>query len=262
MKTSASDEEQPGCERITPYGEQGATGKTEQVREMFDNIAPAYDFMNRAMTFGIDRLWRRRAVGKLQRHGAREILDVATGTADLAILLAQRIAGSHITGIDLSEGMIAVGRDKVDAAGLADRISLQQADCLALPFADNSFDAVTVAYGVRNFADLAAGYSEMARVLRPGGMLNVIELSTPQPPAVRPFYNLYTRRIIPAVGRAVSHDVRAYAYLPESIAAVPQDEEMLRLMRRAGLTDASVDRLTFGTCSIYTALKPALKPAH
>lgn len=223
---------------------------------MFDNIAPAYDFMNRAMTFGIDRLWRRRAVGMLRRHGTRRILDVATGTADLALLMARRLPQSAVTGVDLSEGMIAVGRRKVDEAGLGSRISLQCADCLALPFPDASFDAVTVAYGVRNFENLAAGYAEMARVLRPGGMLCVIELSTPRSPLVRPLYNIYTRRIIPAVGSMVAHDTRAYAYLPESIAAVPQGDDMLALMRRAGLAQTKCHPLTFGTCSIYTAVRP------
>ncbi len=263
MKTSVSENNAPqqaapagcGCEQVTPYGSRGDS-KAEQVRDMFDNIAPAYDFMNRAMTFGIDRLWRRRAVGMLRRHGARRILDVATGTADLALLMARMLPQSAVTGVDLSEGMIAVGRRKVDEAGLGSRICLQCADCLALPFPDASFDAVTVAYGVRNFESLAAGYAEMARVLRPGGRLCVIELSTPRSPLVRPLYNLYTRHIIPAVGRLVAHDTRAYAYLPESIAAVPQGDDMLALMRRARLTQTKCHPLTFGTCSIYTAVRP------
>lgn len=243
------------CEQITPYGSSGTPGKTGQVREMFDNIAPAYDFMNRAMTLGIDKLWRRKAVNIVRNHGGKKILDVATGTGDLAIALARRIDGATVTGADLSEGMIEIGREKVDKAGLSSRITLEATDCMNLPMDDETFDCVTVAYGVRNFEDLRRGYAEMARVLRPGGMIAVIELSTPTSPLVKPLYRLYTRGIIPAVGRMISHDSRAYSYLPESIAAVPQGEEMLSLMREAGLTDARCLPLTFGTCSIYTAIK-------
>lgn len=239
-------------EKINPY-----TGdsrhKSEQVREMFDAIAPAYDFMNRAMTFGIDRLWRRRAVRLMRDIPHGDVLDIATGTGDLAILMAERLDGSHVTGVDLSEGMIEIGRRKVAERGLDGRISLTTGDCLALPFPDNSFDCITCAYGVRNFENLAAGYKEMERVLRPGGLLVVLELSTPPSPVVKPFYTLYTRFLIPTVGRMVSKDTRAYSYLPESIAAVPQREEMCRVMRDAGLTDCRYIPLTFGTCTIYTA---------
>ncbi|MCI9608259.1 MAG: bifunctional demethylmenaquinone methyltransferase/2-methoxy-6-polyprenyl-1,4-benzoquinol methylase UbiE [Muribaculaceae bacterium] len=243
------------CEEITPYGDNGR-GKGGQVREMFDSIAPAYDFMNRAMTLGIDKLWRRTAVKTLSGHGAGDVLDVATGTGDLAIQIARAIGDANVTGIDLSANMIGVGAKKIADAGLADRVRLTQGDCLALPMADNSFDAVTVAYGVRNFENLAKGYAEMARVLRPGGMLLVLELSTPENRAVRPLYNIYTRCIIPSVGRLISGDSDAYTYLPKSIAAVPQGEAMLDLMRGAGLVDARCRRFTFGVCSMYTAIKP------
>ena len=241
-------------EKITPYTDD-SRHKSEQVREMFDAIAPAYDFMNRAMTFGIDRLWRRKAVRLMRDVPHKDVLDIATGTGDLAILMADRLSGSHVTGVDLSEGMIEVGRRKVADHGLAGRVTLTTGDCLALPFADDSFDCITCAYGVRNFEDLEAGYLEMCRVLRPGGLLVVLELSTPPSALVRPFYNLYTRSIIPAVGRMVSKDTRAYSYLPESIAAVPQREEMCGVMRRAGLADCRYIPLTFGTCTIYTATK-------
>lgn len=242
------------CESINPY-ESDPRSKTQQVRTMFDNIAPAYDFMNRAMTFGIDRIWRRKAVGMLAGKKPVRILDVATGTGDLAMLLARRIPGSVITGIDLSEGMISVGEKKISQAGLTDRISLQAGDCLNMPWPDDTFDAVTVAYGVRNFENLLKGYREMLRVLRPGGSICVIELSTPTSPIVKPLYRFYTRCIIPAVGRMVSKDVRAYAYLPESIAAVPQREAMTDLMTQGGFTGAAYRTLTFGTCCIYTATK-------
>ena len=243
------------CEKVNPYGSDGRR-KSQQVREMFDNIAPAYDFMNRAMTLGgIDKLWRRKAIRMLAADRPRRILDVATGTGDLAIQLARQIPGSEVTGIDLSEGMIEVGRRKVDRASLADRITLRQGDCLQLPFADATFDAVTVAYGVRNFENLEQGYREMLRVLRPGGRLIVIELSTPRNPLVKPLYRAYTRWMIPAVGRLVSKDVRAYSYLPESIAAVPQREKMTAIMDRVGFSDTAFRSLTLGVCCIYSATK-------
>lgn len=245
----------PDCERVNPYGDSDNRHKGKQVEAMFDNIAPAYDFMNRAMTLGIDKLWRRRAVAMVAATHPADILDVATGTGDLAIQLARRCRQARVTGVDLSEGMLEVGRRKVADAGLAGRVSLSQADCLALPFADASFDAVTVAYGVRNFENLAQGYREMFRVLRPGGMLCVVELSTPVNALVRPFYNAYTRRVIPAVGRMVAGDSRAYTYLPESIAAVPQGPAMTALMSEAGFATTSFRRLTFGVCTIYTAVK-------
>lgn len=238
-------------EEITPYGSEAPKG--EQVEQMFDSIAPAYDFMNRAMTLGIDRRWRSKAVGML--GNPQNILDVATGTGDLALLLARRIPGSRITGIDLSEGMISVGRKKIADAGLQNRINLIAGDCLALPFANDSFDCITVAYGVRNFADIPAGLREMQRVLRPGGKLCIIELSVPANPVVKPFYRFYTRYIIPAVGRLISRDSRAYSYLPESIAAVPQATAMTSLMEAAGLNNATFRPLTFGVCTIYLAEK-------
>ncbi len=241
-------------EKINPY-DNDPRDKASQVRAMFDNIAPAYDFMNRAMTMGIDRRWRAVAVKMISEPRPRDILDVATGTGDLAMLMARKLDPISITGVDLSEGMLDVGRRKVAERGLADVISFQQADCLHLPFTGNSFDCVTVAYGVRNFADIEAGYREMYRVLRPGGRLLVIELSTPTGRYVRPLYDFYTRRVIPFAGRMVSKDVRAYAYLPESIAAVPQGEAMAGLMRNAGFRDVTVRPLTFGVCTVYLAIK-------
>ncbi|MBD5225703.1 MAG: bifunctional demethylmenaquinone methyltransferase/2-methoxy-6-polyprenyl-1,4-benzoquinol methylase UbiE [Bacteroidales bacterium] len=240
-------------EKVKPYD--ASRPKTEQVEEMFDSIAPAYDFMNRAMTMGIDKIWRAKAVAMVRGGAPRRILDVATGTGDLAIKLARAVPEASVTGIDLSEGMLEIGRQKVASAGLADRIALTKADCLDLPFADGSFDAVTVAYGVRNFENLAAGYREMARVLSPGGMLCVVELSVPQGRIVNPLYRLYSGKIIPAVGRPISRDSAAYSYLPASIAAMPQGERMLDIMRGAGLSDAALRALTFGVCTIYTAFK-------
>lgn len=243
------------CERITPYTEDSRI-KHEQVRDMFDSIAPAYDRMNRLMTFGLDRLWTRRATACATASSPRAILDVATGTADIALRLSKCAPQARITGIDLSEGMLAIGRRKVEAAGLTDRILLRCADCLDLPFGDDTFDAVTVAYGVRNFDNLAAGYSEMLRVLRPGGTITVIELATPASPVIRPLYNFYAGHIIPLLGRFISKDVSAYSYLPKSIAAVPQRDDMTRLMDQAGFTDCRWRAFTFGVCCLYTATKP------
>ncbi len=247
--------ESSGAEKINPYRDD-LRPKTAQVRDMFDNIAPAYDFMNRMMTLGIDKLWRRKAVGMLRRHHPQHILDVATGTGDLAIALARRLSPETITGVDLSENMINIARQKSAMESESDTMfDFRVADCLALPFADNTFDCVTVAYGVRNFERLLDGYREMYRVMKPDGILCVIELSTPVNRFVRPLYNLYTRRLIPLAGRLVSHDTRAYSYLPESIEAVAQGPEMTALMTRAGFRNATFRRLTFGVCTIYLAKK-------
>lgn len=243
------------CENINPYGADDPRHKASQVEEMFDNIAPAYDFMNRAMTMGIDRRWRRLAVSLAAKSSPRRILDVATGTGDLAITLAKSIPESEVTGIDLSEGMIRVGEKKIKSAGLSDRVRLRAADCLALPFEDNSFDVITAAFGVRNFEHLDRGYAEMLRVLRPGGQLIVLELSTPTSALIKPLYQIYTRGVIPIVGRIVSHDSSAYSYLPASIAAVPQGSRMTDMMLRAGFGAATFRPLTFGVCTLYAARK-------
>lgn len=242
-------------EDITPYDH--SRGKTDQVREMFDNIAPAYDRLNRLMSLGCDHSWRRIAVAAVAASGPRSIIDIATGTGDFALALARAIEGATVTGLDLSQGMVERGRLKVAQAGLDGRVKLIIGDCLAPPAGLPRADAVTVAFGVRNFADLAAGYRSMFDMLNPGGMLAVIELSVPRSPLVRPFYNLYTRGVIPAMGRLISKDPRAYTYLPESIAAVPCGDDMLELMRRAGFTDTSYQTFTLGVCTLYTGRRPA-----
>ena len=242
-----------GAEKINPYND--TDSKTAQVEQMFDSIAPAYDFMNRAMTFGIDKLWRAKAVRMLAKSAPKRILDIATGTGDLALLLRRKLKPQSIIGVDLSQGMIAIAQQKALKAGVADEVTFERGDCLNLRFADNSFDAITVAYGVRNFEHLDRGYAEMHRVLAPGGRLCVIELSTPTNRLVQPLYNFYTRRIITFVGRGISNDTRAYTYLPESIAAVAQGNDMLELMRGAGFDECSFTPLTFGVCTIYFATK-------
>ena len=236
-------------EEIKPYSSEGE--KKKQVEQMFDSIAPAYDFMNRAMTLGIDRWWRRVAVKMVGKSHPHRILDVATGTGDFALDLYRKIKPDTVVGVDLSQGMLDVARKKIAKRNLGDVITVQQGDCLALPFEDGDFDAVTVAFGVRNFEHLLQGYQQMHRVLSPGGVLCVVELSTPRNRIIRWFYDIYTLHIIPWFGALKSHDKSAYRYLPQSIAAVPQGEEMLAIMREAGFKDCKVKRMTFGTCSIY-----------
>ena len=243
-------------ERINPYLDDGRA-KNEQVRSMFDAIAPAYDFMNRAMTFGLDRLWLRRLVKAASADAPHTVADLATGTGDVAFALARRMPQASIIGLDLSEGMLAKARAKAASMGnAAANISFEQADCLATGLPEASADAVTIAYGVRNYADIAAGYSEMFRILRPGGKLCVLELSTPVAWLPKLFYKLYTRTLIPFAGRLLSHDPRAYSYLPESIAAAPQGADMTAIMATEGFVRTSFSRFTFGVCTLYTAYKP------
>ncbi|MBE6307112.1 MAG: bifunctional demethylmenaquinone methyltransferase/2-methoxy-6-polyprenyl-1,4-benzoquinol methylase UbiE [Bacteroidales bacterium] len=241
------------AEEVKPYDQDAA--KTGQVREMFNSIAPAYDVMNRMMTMGIDTIWRRKAVDMLRDYNPRRILDVATGTGDLAFLIDQRLKPDTLLGIDLSEGMLSVAREKATERGVADRVSFAIEDCLSLSLPDNSYDAITVAYGVRNFENLKQGFAEMYRVLSPGGVLCVIELSTPEHFPFRQLYKFYTYTIIPLVGRIISRDKQAYSYLPRSVAAVAQGEEMLDIFRSVGFKNCRLRRLTFGACTIYMGEK-------
>lgn len=240
-------------ESIKPYDENGKKG--EQVEQMFDRIAHSYDLLNHALSFGIDKHWRKAAIHSLKPHAPRTMLDVATGTGDFAVKLYDTIHPATLTGIDLSEGMLDVARRKVEALHLEQHITFEQGDSLHMRYADGTFDAVTVAFGVRNFEHIDQGYKEMYRVMRPGGLLCVVELSPPRNALVRFFYNLYAMHVIPFFGSLKSGDKSAYRYLPESIAAVPQGQAMLELMRQAGFGHCSVRRLTLGTCSIYTAVK-------
>lgn len=244
-----------GSEEINPY-DGDPRRKGAQVEDMFDRIAPAYDRLNALMSLGRHGVWRRRAVEAVAAAAPGDILDVATGTGDFAISLAAALPQSRVTGVDLSQGMIDVGRAKVDDAGMGDRVALVRGDCLALPMDDGSFDAATCAFGVRNFENILDGYREIWRVLRPGAVLAVLELSTPRSPLVRPFYSFYAGRLIPALGRIAAPDARAYAYLPASIRAVAQGGDMLDVMRRAGFADTRCRPLTMGVCTLYTASKP------
>lgn len=248
-----------GAECVNPYGDTSAKG--EQVERMFDTIAPAYDFMNTAMTLGLHRHWRDRALkwaAEVAGAVPGRILDVATGTGDVAFRMHSMWPGADITGIDLSAGMLDVARRRLEGMGEGPRARIRFAkeDCLALSMADSTFDLVTVAYGVRNFEHLEAGLREMARVTRPGGVVCIVELSRPVNPLALAGYRLYTRWLIPAVGRMVSGDSRAYTYLPESIAAAPQRDAMTALMGRAGLHDCRWRQLTLGAVCLYVGRKP------
>lgn len=245
-----------GAEVINPYDDRREKGT--QVEEMFDSIAPAYDFMNTAMTFGLHRRWRNKALRAAIKHSSQipcNILDVATGTGDVSFKLHRMLPEACITGIDLSSGMLDVARRKLSEMSQDVRrlLTFEKADCLDLPFRDGEFDLITVAYGVRNFENLHQGLCEMRRVLKMGGILCIIELSCPQGKLTGFGYKLYSRRLIPAVGRMVSGDSRAYTYLPESIAAAPQREDMAARLREAGFTDISFRSLTFGAVTYYIA---------
>ncbi|WP_116105744.1 bifunctional demethylmenaquinone methyltransferase/2-methoxy-6-polyprenyl-1,4-benzoquinol methylase UbiE [Lewinella sp. IMCC34191] len=237
---------------VKPYDE-GASKKSE-VGRMFDSIAPTYDLLNRGTSLGVDTLWRKRLIAELDaKHEL--VLDVATGTADVAIQTILRSDAKHVTGVDLSEGMLAYGRKKVAAAGLDERIKLEQGDSENLPYADESFDAVTVAFGVRNFENLEKGLAEMRRVLKPGGKLVILEFSRIRYAPVRWGFNLYFGKIMPLIGRLQSKDPRAYAYLFESVQAFPSGKAFLKILDRVGYNNTEWQALTFGIASIYTATR-------
>lgn len=239
-------------ESVTPYGE---GSKQEQIRRMFDKIAPSYDRLNHALSLGIDRRWRRTAVDALGKHKPQQILDIATGTGDFALLLAKRIKPQHIVGADISEGMMAVGREKVKEEGLQNVISFQHEDCMQLSFPDGSFDAVTSSYGVRNFQILDKGLQEMQRVLRPGGHLLIVELTPPPRFPMKQLFWIYAHVVMPLLGRLISHDDSAYTYLPASMEAFPQPEQMEGILRKAGFAEVQWRRFTFGISTMYLATK-------
>ena len=236
---------------VTPYSSDGS--KREQVEQMFDAISPKYDLLNRLFSMGIDQRWRRLVIGSVGEEPTDRLLDVATGTADLAILAAKTV--NEVIGIDISEGMLSHGRTKVKDRGLEDRITLQQADSIALPFDDARFDAVTVAFGVRNFEDLERGLSEMFRVLRPGGRLFVLEFSKPQRTPMRQLFRFYFHRVMPLIGRSVSKDSAAYTYLPQSVDAFPEGPAFKALLRAAGGREVRARGLTGGIATLYSARK-------
>ena len=240
-------------ETIKPYDTQG--GKAEQVEAMFDHIAPTYDTLNHRLSWNIDRRWRRKAIEALEPYEPKEMLDIATGTGDFAIMAAQMLKPRRLVGADISEGMMEVGRQKVQQAGLQEVITFEREDCTGLTYPAESFDAVTAAFGIRNFADLDRGLAEMCRVLRKGGHLSIVELTTPPRFPMRQLFWLYSHAVLPVYGRLVSKDRQAYSYLTKTIEAFPQGERMVEILKKAGFSEASFKRLTFGICTLYTAEK-------
>ena len=240
-------------ETIKPY--EAEAGKAAQVEQMFDNIAPTYDKLNHRLSWDIDKGWRRKAIRQLEPYKPQTLLDIATGTGDFAILAAERLRPERLVGADISEGMMEIGRQKVKAKGLQDIISFEKEDCLALSYPDGSFDAVTAAFGIRNFADLDKGLMEMCRVLKEGGHLSIVELTTPVNFPMKQLFHVYSHTVLPLYGRLISKDTSAYAYLTKTIEAFPQGERMVEILKKAGFREASFKRLTSGICTMYFATK-------
>ncbi|MCO6495097.1 MAG: bifunctional demethylmenaquinone methyltransferase/2-methoxy-6-polyprenyl-1,4-benzoquinol methylase UbiE [Bacteroidetes bacterium] len=230
-------------------------GKKDQVVIMFDSISRRYDFLNRFLSLGIDQSWRKKAVKSLLPINPKKILDIATGTADLAIAATKYAQPESIIGVDISSGMLKIGEKKVQKLGLQKTITLKIEDSSSLSFADNTFDAVTVGFGVRNFENMEAGLAEIYRVIRPGGMLAILEFSQPTTIIVKQCYNFYFKTILPAWGRLFSGSNKAYSYLPASVLAFPDGKRFLDILEKLGFKEPKQRKLTFGICSLYVAIK-------
>jgi demethylmenaquinone methyltransferase / 2-methoxy-6-polyprenyl-1,4-benzoquinol methylase len=239
--------------QVVPYKEKDQ-GKKQQVAEMFNNISKRYDLLNHVLSMGIDILWRKRAVRMLRPFSPNIILDIATGTGDFAIE-SSSLKPNKVYGVDISEGMLEVGRKKITAKKLADVIEMQLGDSENLSFKDNYFDAVTVAFGVRNYENLKLGLSEMFRVLKPGGHVVIIEFSKPSKFPVKQVYNFYFKAILPFIGKMISKDKAAYEYLPESVSAFPYGQKFIDIMNNVGFTETKAIPLTLGISSIYWGSK-------
>ncbi len=240
-------------EQIKPYEGTGDKGKL--VEEMFDNIAPTYDTLNHRLSWDIDKGWRKKAIKRLLPYAPKKMLDIATGTGDFALLAAQMLHPEQLVGADISEGMMEIGRQKVKRMGLDKVISFEKQDCLHLGYEDETFDAVTAAFGIRNFQNLDQGLSEMCRVLKKGGHLCIVELTTPVSFPMKQLFRIYSGTVLPIYGKLISKDQSAYDYLNKTIAAFPQGEVMMEVLMKAGFEKAEFKRLTFGICTLYFATK-------
>ena len=240
-------------EQIKPYNDNEEKGA--QVEQMFDNIAQRYDKLNHRLSWNIDKIWRHKALKRLKPFKPQTMLDIATGTGDFAIQAAKMLQPNKLVGVDISEGMMNVGRIKTKKLGLDNTISFSKEDCMALSFPDNSFDAVTAAFGIRNFQDLDRGLKEMCRVLKPEGHLCIVELTTPVQFPMKQLFKVYSHTILPVYGKFISGDATAYTYLTATIEAFPQGERMTEILKKAGFKEASFRRFTFGICTMYFATK-------
>lgn len=238
---------------VKPYSDSDLT-KKQQVEQMFDNISGKYDLLNRILSMGIDQSWRKKVVKSVQNARPETILDIATGTGDLAIAMA-KATDAKITGFDLSAGMLEVGRKKVKEESLENRIEMIQGDAENMPFEDNSFDVITVAFGVRNFENLGKGLDDIYRVLKPGGKFIILEFSQPEAVPMKQLYSFYSRYILPRIGKKISKDQSAYTYLPDSVKAFPHGEEMKKILKNSNFVEPFDKKLTFGIASIYESLK-------
>ncbi|HEV8081405.1 MAG TPA: bifunctional demethylmenaquinone methyltransferase/2-methoxy-6-polyprenyl-1,4-benzoquinol methylase UbiE [Chitinophagaceae bacterium] len=239
---------------VVPFKD-SAESKKKQVEKMFDNIAFRYDFLNHFLSAGIDVGWRKKAIKQLRSLAPKAILDVATGTGDMAILACKLLRVEKITGIDISDGMLEIGKKKIKNLGLQNRVELLKGDSETIKFTDNSFDAVTVAFGVRNFQDLELGLNEIKRVLKPGGKLIVLEFTKPKLPVIKNFYNLYLNIIAPRIGRMISKSKDAYQYLNESVQKFPEGKDFVEILNKLGYKNASCKTLSLGISSIYCGEK-------
>ena len=239
---------------VVPY-KNSELGKKQQVAGMFNDIAFRYDFLNRFLSAGIDIRWRKKAIKQLLAIKPKAILDVATGTADVAIMASGILNADKITGIDISDGMLELGRKKIQKLGLDSTIELLNGDCETINFKNDSFDAVTVAFGVRNFENLEKGLSEILRVLKPGGKLVVLEFSKPKSTVVKAFYNFYMKIVTPNVGKIFSKNRHAYQYLDESIQQFPQGKNFTNILDNLGYANTYIKPLSLGICSIYCGEK-------
>ena len=240
-------------EKIKPYHQEG--DKTQQVEQMFDNIAHSYDKLNHRLSWNIDKGWRKKAIRQLLPYRPKVMLDIATGTGDFAILAAGMLRPVTLIGADISEKMMEIGRQKVEKEKLDSVISFKKEDCMNLSFADSTFDAITAAFGIRNFSDLNKGLGEMCRVLKKGGHLSIVELTSPVSFPMKQLFSIYSHTFLPLYGRMISKDRSAYDYLTATIEAFPQGEQMIEILKTAGFSKAQFKRLTFGICTMYFAEK-------